>query len=185
MKLLDLLVNSSLADVLGWTLLHSLWEGAIISAALAAVLWATRSPRTRYTAGCIAMLVTAVVWGVTFVRLMPESVRGLQTLRASGLPTWNVQSVHGSGVWYPSLAVIAPWLALFWIVGVWVFYLRHVAGWISVQRLRRRGVCCVPDGWKEKLIRLSAELRISRPVLLLQSCLADVPMVLGHFRPLI
>ena len=41
------------------------------------------------------------------------------------------------------LAAIVPWLAPFWIAGVWIFYLRHVAGWISVCRLRRRGVCCV------------------------------------------
>ncbi len=186
MNFLEMLVRSPLTDAIGWTLLHSLWEGAIISAALAAVLWATRSPRARYVAACVAMLVMVVGLSVTFVRLMPESAHGLQALSASGLPTWNIQTgMDGSRAWAPSLAAIAPWLAPFWMVGVWVFYLRHVAGWISLQRLRRRGVCCAPDGWQKELTRLSAQLRISRPVLLLQSCLADVPMVLGHFRPLI
>ncbi|MGH9378771.1 MAG: hypothetical protein ACRD1I_08230, partial [Terriglobia bacterium] len=33
--------------------------------------------------------------------------------------------------------------------------------------------------------RLRLRLRVSRPVSLLESCLADVPVVLGHFRPFI
>jgi len=32
---------------------------------------------------------------------------------------------------------------------------------------------------------LSTQLRLSRPILLMESCFADVPMVLGHLRPLI
>ncbi len=63
--------------------------------------------------------------------------------------------------------------------------MRHLAGWISVTRLRRHGVCCAPDLWQQTLSRLGTRLRVSRPVLLLESCLADVPMVLGHFRPFI
>jgi GWxTD domain-containing protein len=35
------------------------------------------------------------------------------------------------------------------------------------------------------MARLSAQLRVSRPVTLLESCLAEVPMVIGHFRPVI
>ena len=41
---------------IGWTLVHSLWEGAIIAVALGAVLLATRSPRIRYAAACLSML---------------------------------------------------------------------------------------------------------------------------------
>ena len=85
----------------------------------------------------------------------------------------------------PGLAAIVPWLAPFWIVGVWIFALGQVAGWISVCRLRRRGVCCAPERWQKELARLSARLRVSRPILLLESCLADVPMVVGHIRPVI
>ena len=61
----------------------------------------------------------------------------------------------------------------------------HIAGWLFAQRLRRRGVCVAPDFWQKKLSALSARLRISRPVLLVESCLTEVPVVLGHFRLLI
>jgi len=54
-----------------------------------------------------------------------------------------------------------------------------------VQRLRRRGVCCAPENWQLQLARIRSKLRISRPVLLMESYMAESPMVLGHFRPLI
>ena len=37
MRLLEAWVATPLAGAVGWALLHSLWEGAIVSAALAAV----------------------------------------------------------------------------------------------------------------------------------------------------
>jgi len=186
MSLLETWVETPLAGAVGWTLLHSLWEGAIISAILAAALVVMRSPRARYAAACAAMLVMLGGFGLTLVCVMPEDVHGLRTVKTPAFPAWNVRTdMVAPSPSNQRLAAVVPWLAPFWIAGVWIFYLGHVAGWISVCRLRRRGVCCAPERWQKELARLSAQLRLSRPILLLESCLADAPMVLGHFRPLI
>jgi GWxTD domain-containing protein len=186
MKLLETLVGTPLAGAVGWTLLHSLWEGAILAVALAAVLMATRSPRVRYAAACVAMLVMLGAFGVTFVRMMPEGAESERAGKKPPFPVWRVAaSVDGADPSSIVLAEAVPWLAPFWIAGVWIFYLRHVAGWISVSRMRRRGVCGVSEHWRNELAGLSARLHVSRPVVLLESCLADAPMVLGHFRPYI
>ena len=186
MSFLEAWVNTPLAGALGWTLLHSLWEGALIAAALAAVLWAVRPARVRYAAACAAMLLMLAVFGLTFVRVMPEGVDGLRAAAKATLPVWNVRTgMDATGISPAGLAATAPWLTPFWIAGVWIFYLAQVAGWISVSRLRRRGVCCASERWQKELARLSRQLRLSRPVLLLESCLAEAPIVLGHFRPVI
>jgi GWxTD domain-containing protein len=186
MSLLQTWVATPLAGAVGWTLLHSLWEGAIISAALAAALLVMRSPRARYGAACVAMLAMLGGFGLTLVRVMPEGVHGPRTIRAPAFPAWNVRTgMDTTSPKNPDLAAVVPWLAPFWITGVWIFYLGHVAGWISVWRIRRRGVCCAPEHWRKELARLSSQLRLSRPIRLLESCLADAPMVLGHFRPVI
>jgi GWxTD domain-containing protein len=186
MTILEKWVGTPLAQALGWTLLHSLWEGAIVAAGLAAALLAARSARARYAAACVAMLVMLGGIGLTLVRLMPEEVHGLRSAGASGFPAWVAPT--DMGVAAPSssgLAAVVPWLAPFWMVGVWIFVLGQVTGWISVGRLRRRGVCYASEHWQKELVRLRARLRLSRPVLLLESCLADVPMVIGHIRPVI
>ena len=51
--------------------------------------------------------------------------------------------------------------------------------------MRLRGVCYVTEHWQREVRRLSNQLRLSRPVVLMESCLADAPIVLGHFRSLI
>jgi len=186
MSVLESLVQTPLAGAIGWTLLHSLWEGAIVAAALASVLMAVRSPRARYAAACAAMLVMAAAFVATLARTMPDSGYILRTTKPPAFPAGNARiGMDGFSPSYPGLAAIVPWLAPFWIAGVWIFYMGQFTGWISVRRLRRRGVCCAPERWQTELARLCAQMRVSRPVHLLESCLADAPMVLGHFRPYI
>lgn len=185
MSFLKMFIDTPLAGAIGWALLHSLWEGAITSGALAATLVAVRSARVRYAAACVAMLVMLAGFSVTFFCVMPEGTRGTSPQREPGMQTWNVSRSVASRDKDLSLASVVPWLAPFWIAGVALIYVRRMAGGVSIRRLRQRGVCSAPEHWQSELARLSAQLRISRPVLLLESCLADVPIVLGHFRPLI
>ncbi len=186
MRLLETWVATPLAGAAGWTLLHSLWEGAIIAAALAAALVTVRSARARYAAACVAMLMMLGGFGLILVRMMPEASHGARPATTPTFPAWNVQTgIDAPGPSNPGLAAIAPWLALFWLVGVCIFYLGHAASWISVCRMRRRGVCFASEHWRKRMAGLSAQLRLSRPVRLLESCLVDAPMVLGHFRPII
>ena len=56
---------------------------------------------------------------------------------------------------------------------------------MAARRLRRRGVCAAAESWQSLLDRLAARLRLSRPVMLLESCLAEVPVVIGYVRPVI
>lgn len=186
MRLLETMIELPLAGALGWTLLHSLWQGVIVSAGLAAVLIAVRSARVRYAAACAALLAMFGTFCFTLIYLLPKAGQVRQTIQMSPNPPWNLGSASDFSSGSPSvLATIAPWLALCWIVGVAIFCLAQVAGWHSVRRLRRRGVCAPPQIWQSITAKLSARLCISRRVELLESCLANVPIVLGHFRPVI
>ena len=178
-------VQTPLAQAIGWTLVHSLWEGALVALVLAAALWALRSPRARYAAACLAMLIMLAAFGFTFARLMPQQRGRVVTV------------VNGSGVLPPAgfagpktvvqrrAADFLPWLAPFWMAGVVIFHLRSLASWMAARRLRRTGVCLAPDHWRERLDRLRARVRLSTPVTLLESCLAEVPVVVGYVRPAI
>jgi GWxTD domain-containing protein len=184
--LLDQWVQTPLAGALGWTLLDSLWEGAILAAVLAALLPALRSARSRYGAACAAMLLLLGACGVTLLCVMPDSAQAAHTLPPPAFPGWNVRLGLGLfGAANPSLSAIVPWLAPFWMAGVFIFGLRQAAGWIYTSRLRRRGLCLAPEKWQRSFARLRARAGVSRPVALLESCMAEVPLVLGHFRPVV
>jgi len=186
MKLLEMWVATPLARAVGWTLIHSLWEGAAISVAVGLLLSMTRSARTRYAAACAALVAILASAGVTFVRLLPEGIQGLGRALPLAAPFWNLQpGMLPSGPAHSGIAAAVPWLAPLWIMGVWVFMLAQVAGGVASSRLRRRGVCCASERWQTELLRLRVQLGLSRPVQLLESCLADVPLVVGHVRPAI
>jgi len=178
-------VQTPLAQAIGWTLVHSLWEGALVALVLAAALWAFRSSRARYAAACLAMLAMLAGFGFTFTREMPRQ-RGHVAIIANAGIAWLPAGFEApKGVVGHRAADSLPWLAPFWMVGVAIFHLRSLASWMSARHLRRTGVCLAPDHWRERLERLGARVRLSRPVTLLESCLAEVPVVIGYLRPAI
>jgi GWxTD domain-containing protein len=180
-------VEGSVAKALGWTLVHSLWEGAVIALLLTIVLGIARSSKVRYWAGCCAMVALLVAFGATFSRLMPRGnavAAKVAPLPASVRPPADDGAIANlRSAWNAS--DLLPWLAPVWIAGVLLFQLRCLASWLAAGRLRRTGVCAVPDIWIERLGQLRARLRMNKPVILLESCLAEVPVVIGHLRPLI
>jgi GWxTD domain-containing protein len=180
------LVDTPLARALGWTLFHSLWEGALAALILLAAISITRSPRVRYACACLAMLGVLAGFAVTFLRIMP-----LESGPSLALPRQLPHALPGDQQ-FPAdtpvpfhMADVLPWLTPFWMAGVILFHLRGAAGWMAARHLRRRGVCRAPDAWRRRVDELRGRLRISKPVVLLESALAEVPAVVGYLRPAI
>ena len=189
MSLLEIWVHTPAAAALGWTVAHSLWEGALVALVLAAALGVLRTSRARYAAGCLAMLALLIGFCLTFQHVLAE--QRIQGGSAQGIALRPAPPGLGDG----SIVVrdparfravdYLPWLAPFWLAGVLFFQLRGVASWMGARRLRRRGVCAAAEFWQGRIDRLAARVRVSRPVSLLESCLAEVPVVIGYVRPVI
>lgn len=180
------LVHSPVAKALGWTLFHSLWQGVFIAVLLACVLAITRSTRARYAAACLAMLAMAVGSVCTFARVMPQKhetdagvIRIIPRAAVSG------DTGFAGDLTRTDPADVVPWLTPFWIAGMVVFHLRTLAGWTSALRLRARGACLAAEEWQTALVRLQAKLRLSKTVALLESAVAEVPVVIGWLGPAI
>jgi GWxTD domain-containing protein len=186
MTVFERLVYMPLAKAVGWTLFHSLWQGALAALVLLAVLFIVKSPRARYAWACAAMFTMLAGFALTLCLLMtPGTGAGItipHTLAPA--PMVDSQSPPDNPARF-HIGDVVPWLAPFWIAGVLVFHLRSVAGWMTARRLRERGVCRAPDPWPQRFEYLSATLRVSRPVILLETCLSDVPVVIGYLRPVI
>jgi len=180
------LVDTPLAKAIGWSLFHSLWEGAVVAIALLAALWMLRSSRARYLAACLAML--AIVAGFIGTLLIVQQGANLKAdafdLTIPPAPPGDGLSLRNQ---FASLSAseVLPWLAPFWLAGVIFFHLRGLAGWIAARRLSSRGVCRAPEPWQQALIEIRSRIRLSKPVTLLESSLAEVPVVVRYLRPAI
>jgi len=162
----------TLIYALGWTLLHFLWQGALIAILAAFALTALRNAtaRTRYLVSSVALLLMLLLAVATFVNL----------------------SLHDAPAPIASLSAPAaqpdaflPPLVWFWFAGVVVLGIRSIHAWLSARRFSRRGASRAADIWQTKLHDLATRLSITKPVRLAISTVAEVPAVIGWLRPVV
>ncbi len=163
-------------------LAHFIWEGVLIAAIAAAILRTQRSSRIRYAAAALGLLAMAISFAVTVaVLLPPHPVRFVAASRMLLSPLPQDAGTPADATAAGRLSVPA----LLWMAGVLVLYARSLASWLMAERLRRVGVCAAPAPWQERLDALRRRLALTKPVVLLESCLAETPAVVGFFRPVV
>jgi len=178
-------------SALAWTLIHSLWQGAVIAALVA--LAARRSGRSElryalYFGGAAASLAAAII---TYLIVYPWAVKGGATqtaMLAMMLVEDGGRALLGGG---PRLTEAGAsgdrWLAgvlLGWSVGATLRTARVMVGLAAIARMRRRSAPLY-GAWEAALDRLRGRLGVTRKVGLAESGGVDSPMVLGALRPLI
>lgn len=202
---------TAITEAIGWTLVHFLWQGA----AIAICLWlfstiARRAgARWQYAAGCTAMasMLAAAVATFTLRYEAPPSDLGPVAIVAEGsgiavaasagyapeLPPMTKRSRTGSTLAAAArpastAARVQGWLAglvAVWAIGVCVLSLRFLINWGGVRRMRQAGRAVSDHPLLARLAALLAQLKISRPVSLLSSTTAQVPLVIGWLKPAI
>jgi len=168
--------------ILGWAVVHSLWQGAIV-AGLTAVAVSFLGDRHAATRGRIAslglalMVVLPIVTVATGAEIVGPAVRSQAALvadRAVSLPTfleWR--------------AVLVPAAAVLWAAG-FTFWLVRIGGeWRRARALRRRHLAAASPGVRRAVADLRAALAIATRVDVFRSKIAGVPMVMGWWRPVI
>ena len=78
-----------------------------------------------------------------------------------------------------------PWVLLVWLAGVLGMSAWHVGGWVRLERTKKSSAPLVDPAISTVFQRLLVQLRISRPVRLLESARVAVPMVAGWLRPVL
>jgi GWxTD domain-containing protein len=184
---LETWIESRTALAIAMTLLHSLWQSGLVATVLAVSLHFIHSSRARYAAACIALTALVAASIGTFIVLapMPAVPAALQptahSVFAPLVPAGDAATTPTRWTLREALPLITP----LWLFGFVLFNLRQVGSWAAARRMRQRGVCLAPDVWQQRLDVLRTRLKLLKSVLLLESCMAQVPVVIGHFRPAI
>ena len=170
-------------SALGATVVHFLWQGAAIGLLTAAVLAALRgrSSSLRYAVACAALLLSFVAFAGTFVVLATApSTSGLLSfpVPTAGL-TEGATAELGSR---PATSLIAAWS---WALGALCMTLRCALSGLGAKRLRTVQVSAPDAVWQRAFTALKEELGVPQAVRLMKSGLAEVPMVVGWFSPVV
>ncbi|NLF32367.1 MAG: M56 family metallopeptidase [Planctomycetes bacterium] len=196
----------------GWALLHSIWQGIVLMALLAASLplLRRRSAALRYAlaAAALALLLAAPVATAILLPLgdaarMPAPPAPVAVSPAGGpAPVMAVPAVPVEGAWTDVPAPAAPALpwrqrvvravqpilptaTAVWLGGVLVLSLVRFGGYARVRAIRRAAVPVDEPSLAAALEALARRLALSRPVRLLRSSHVTAPATLGWVRPVI
>ena len=199
---------------IGWALVHSLWQLALVAAATAAA-WrglAGRPARERYVLSCAALaLMLALPIGTALVVYRPDAAMastappaGASVALAPGLPSrgsagaalidglvaWNSDGGDTEEAHVSNLAArVETWLPLLvvvWLAGVSLLAARAGGGWWLVRRRVSDALAAPEDSALVARVRLLARrLGVRRAVRAVRSSLVEVPSVAGWLKPVL
>ncbi|MEM6724028.1 MAG: M56 family metallopeptidase, partial [Bacteroidota bacterium] len=184
------------SEAIAWTLLHSLWQGAIIGLLLWLVLFFQRKRPSgfRFSVSMVALVLLLGSFVFTFIQQYqwqaeqaatnPIVLDGVFMISGSDLEPVSVVEADQVG-WKAFLTPYLPFLSVIWLLGVVFCLLRFSLGLRAVMRLRRKGHQVVSKAHDQLFERLKLRLGIRHAVQLIWSDQVQVPMVIGHFKPMV
>jgi len=199
-KLINLFPES-LLHALGATLFHSLWLGVILALTAGLIVATTRkfgaAIRYNLLTLCLALF-TLATFGIFFYELNNVdheivSVRNQLTQQNVTISTTNatvdanlkdqlkVGVSAAFGIWNQ----YANMLVMIWFLFICTKGIRLLVGLQDLRRLRYEGTFSAGEKWEEKVKKLASRFNLSPEVSIVQSRFANVPMVIGHLKPII
>jgi len=171
---------NNIINAAGWTLIHFLWQGALIGLAAAALLrmMCGSSPGSRYTVACLALLASLLWPAYEFASALQAPGRSWQTLLAAP----GNEAIANSELLI-NIDNRLPLLVAAWLACVCALALRSAFGLAWIARTRRTGGRNAH--WQQRLSQLAARLGIQREVSLrIVETLAS-PITAGWWRPVV
>jgi beta-lactamase regulating signal transducer with metallopeptidase domain len=184
-------VPNDLMITLAWSLLHFLWQGTLIAAVAAGLMFAFRRPATRYLLGVGALSLMFASFGVTFMVL--NSPAAIDTMPAVAPPAAFAET-SDAGAASGTVGRAAPttespreilWLAKGWLAGVFLLAVRLAFGLLVIEYLRRRNLVALPGALVARLHALQSRLGLTRLIRYRECALVGAPAVIGFFRPIV
>jgi len=181
-----------------WTLVHSLWQGALAAVLAGIIILSTRksAARVRYNWLGSILIFFVITAAITFYYQLRQNTMAKQAVSpvavtetiAGDVPAGNelrqVNHENFTDTIVTYFNTHADLFVLTWAVFFLIHCIKITTGLAGVQRIRYRKTHASPV-WQAKLLELSQALGITKSVRLLQSELVKVPVAVGFLKPVI
>ena len=210
-----MILNNSIIETIGWTLIHSFWQITLIGiiVKLFLIIYKNRSSAFKYNIAITGMAAILLATSVTFVKYIPISNHDTtgtsqiiteQPQATSPIVTQNTQWdlnhpmtwSHRMNAWHSKLVFLFNQFTGFaqnnlniivglWVIGAIVFSIRFAGSYWYILRLKQKFSTPLQKKWSETITNISRSLNIKRKVTILESGLTKIPIVIGHLKPAI
>lgn len=210
---MQMVETSVLVDQIGWSLIHSLWQDALIALVLATILklLSRAKPQSRYFIACVALAAMIVLPVITTYVLHThqtepfdivvddnsaavgsvesnlQNIGVIENDRTGGTQTinWINRTMTETVNISERVEKYLPWLILLWLIGVVFYAIKLGGGLFYAANLRKLPVNASNPKLEDLVDELSSRLSIKRKIKICESALINVPMTIGWIYPLI
>jgi beta-lactamase regulating signal transducer with metallopeptidase domain len=179
--------------MVGWALLHFVWQGAAMAALLSVALAFCKRASVRYAIAVVALLLMLALPFLTFFVMQGPASQAAVPVAETSTPAPVMSASPGPLTRH---ARVAPqkdesrpeamlWLVRIWMIGVVLFSLRSAGGFVLVQRLRRIATIPVSGELLRLCMAVQRRMGIERAVRFCRSAALQVPAVVGGIRPIV
>lgn len=185
---------SSLSEQIGFTLLHSLWQGIIGVVVILVVsrIVGARYSTLRYWLFVSVMLMVLVANIFTF----SNQILGPNLNHGTNLDTGLTEIFLGAGqltatttsvvsYWSSNIQQVLPYMVMLWWVGIIALFIKLTINLWQVRQLTRANHLTVSKEIMELFERVKQRLNLNKIIQLAQTKELLVPSVIGHLKPII
>ncbi len=190
---------ANILDSLGWAILHSMWQGALLALAVFMFRSLTRDSQASLRCGfqVLCLMTALLAFAGTFIFYQFTGFGGASSVPATSLfglgggelsfdPGSTDAVVAGVGTSFsPALDAYIPWIGTIWTIGFAVLSVKYVLALIMTQQLRTRGVTPAPHFWQNRFRTLVLNAGIRRQIEILISNRVTGPLTLGFYKPVV
>ncbi len=188
------ILKSNLSSALGWTLIHSIWQGVAIVLIFSILYYFSKPSNTRYWLGLGALGLQFLAAIVTFfVVYEPAST---QIFSSENVAFTNFLAQTSNIAFTPQKLSILQQIEFFlrsnldlfvtfWMLGTSLLLLRLVVGFSYVQGLKVQQVSPISADIQALMNNLLEKIQMPATIKLLESARATVPMTIGWLKPVV
>ena len=171
--------------VIGWALVHFVWQATLLGLVYAAVRAALPRGEARYRFGMAMLLALALCPLLTIGRLLETAPSAHQIAVETVMPAVIVHGVVNGNAWASDagLDALLPWLVLAWLSGVLLLSLRAWRQWLKLKVLV--SMAEPMPVWQGRVADMAERFGLHRRVTVLCSKVIATPALVGWWRPVI
>jgi len=192
-----MIFNNSILEIIGWTLVHSVWQislvGIIIKLGL--FIFRNKSSRIKYsiTLFGIGLIVLSTIFTFSNIYTSTEIISEPHnqfpifktlTLNTSEISELNVEEQ----IPFISKALLLvksnmSLIVYIWLIGVLFFSIRFAGSYWYVQKLKLKFSHPLNEKWDVKFKTIGKKLNLRRKVQFLESSITKIPITIGYLKP--
>ncbi|MFT6780746.1 MAG: beta-lactamase regulating signal transducer with metallopeptidase domain [Saprospiraceae bacterium] len=184
-------LGTDLSYALGWTIIHSLWQVSLLALIMSGIhkIYRHKPSEFKYNVSLSSILLSLLFSVVTFIiyYLDVSSTAAAETIVSTTFSNTAINKSSTSILENINNAFTnnLHHISTIWIVGIMLFSLNFVLSFGYIKYIKSTATEILDPTIQKLLANTKISIGIKKTVLFVESTKINVPMVLGHVKPII